>query len=306
MSGWPGDGNTGDGPWLWAGGGAGARPPRAAAAPDALPDAVLFDRDGTLVVDVPYNGDPERVRPMPGARAAVAQLRGLGVPVGVVSNQSGVARGLLTRQQVGAVRRRVDALFGPFDLWAVCPHGPEDGCGCRKPGPGLVLAACELLGAEPRRTVVVGDIGADVQAARAAGARSVLVPTPATRPEEVAAAEASAADLPAAVRLILAPAAPQAAPKAHGSGPAPEAGGTPGTGGAGGAGGVFKAAGAPETAGAAEADRTAGAFGADRAAGAFGAGRASGASEASGVGGGRGVAGVLPAACGAGRPGGAG
>ncbi|MFF5701460.1 D-glycero-alpha-D-manno-heptose-1,7-bisphosphate 7-phosphatase [Streptomyces sp. NPDC012794] len=200
------------GPWLWdgpapapSGGGPGtaAARRRGASAERQLPDAVLFDRDGTLVVDVPYNGDPARVTPMPSARAAVSALRRLGVPLGVVSNQSGVARGLLTRRQVEAVRRRVDALFGPFALWAVCPHGPDTGCGCRKPAPGLVTAACERLGASPGRTVVIGDIGSDLEAARSAGARGVLVPTPATRAEEVAGADACAADLMAAVRLAL-------------------------------------------------------------------------------------------------------
>lgn len=198
------------GPWLWdgpvaAGGGRGsAAPARRDGGPRRpLPDAVLFDRDGTLVVDVPYNGDPSRVTPMPSARAAVSALRRLGVPLGVVSNQSGVARGLLTRHQVEAVRRRVDALFGPFALWAVCPHGPDGGCGCRKPAPGLITAACERLGASPGRTVVIGDIGSDLEAARSAGARGVLVPTPATRPEEVAGADACAADLLEAVRMAL-------------------------------------------------------------------------------------------------------
>lgn len=180
----------------------------AAALPDAvtdaaLPDAVLFDRDGTLVVDVPYNGDPDRVVPMPSARTAIAALRERGVPVGVVSNQSGVGRGLLTRAQVQSVRRRVDEVFGPFAVWAVCPHRAEDGCRCRKPAPGLVLAACAHLGAAPGRTVVVGDIGADVRAARAAGARCVLVPTPVTRAEEITAAPRTAPDLLAAVQLIL-------------------------------------------------------------------------------------------------------
>ncbi|MGW0549546.1 D-glycero-alpha-D-manno-heptose-1,7-bisphosphate 7-phosphatase [Streptomyces altiplanensis] len=169
----------------------------------ALPEAVLFDRDGTLVADVPYNGDPARVELMPSAREAVAAVRSLGIPVGVVSNQSGVARGLLTRRQVEAVRQRVEALLGPFALWAVCPHGPDDGCGCRKPAPGLVLAACERLGVRAARTVVIGDIGADVEAARAAGARGVLVPTPVTRPEETEAAGETAADLLQAVRLAL-------------------------------------------------------------------------------------------------------
>ncbi|MGW0191388.1 D-glycero-alpha-D-manno-heptose-1,7-bisphosphate 7-phosphatase [Streptomyces sp. NPDC003362] len=172
----------------------------------ALPAAVLFDRDGTLVVDVPYNGDPARVEPMPTAREAVDAVRAAGIPVGVVSNQSGVARGLLTRPQVEAVQRRVEELLGPFDVWAVCPHGPDDGCGCRKPAPGLVLAACARLGVDPARSVVIGDIGADLTAARAAGARAVLVPTPVTRPEETALADETAetaVDLLGAVRLVL-------------------------------------------------------------------------------------------------------
>nr|WP_309055511.1 HAD-IIIA family hydrolase [Streptomyces sp.] len=156
-----------------------------------------------MIVDVPYNGDPRRVRPLPGAGEATALLRSLGVPTGVVSNQSGVARGLLTRRQVVAVRDRVDRLLGPFPVWAVCPHGPDDGCPCRKPAPGLVLAACARLGARPSRTVVIGDIGGDMAAARAAGAEGVLVPTAATLPDEIAAAPRTAPDLMTAVRLAL-------------------------------------------------------------------------------------------------------
>ncbi|UQX03781.1 HAD-IIIA family hydrolase [Streptomyces sp. RerS4] len=200
-----------EGPWVWGTTRAGARRGHRRAT-GALPDAVLFDRDGTLVVDVPYNGDPARVAVMPSARAAMAALRERGVPVGVVSNQSGVGRGLLTREQVDSVRLRVDDLLGPFAVWAVCPHRPEDGCGCRKPAPGLVLAACERLGATPERTVVVGDIGSDVRAAEAAGARGVLVPTPVTRPEEVAAAAETAPDLLTAVRLILRAGGPPSEP----------------------------------------------------------------------------------------------
>jgi histidinol-phosphate phosphatase family protein len=169
----------------------------------ALPLAVLFDRDGTLVVDVPYNGDPSRVLPMPGALEAVAAVREAGLPVGVVSNQSGIARGIVTRAQVDAVNARVDELFGGFDVWQICPHGPEDGCDCRKPAPGMVLRAAEALGVDPARAVVIGDIGADVGAAHAAGATAVLVPTPVTREEEVRAAPVTAPDLGAAVRLAL-------------------------------------------------------------------------------------------------------
>lgn len=166
------------------------------------PQAVLLDRDGTIVVDVPYNGDPNLVQPMPGARDVLDGLRGRGVRLGVVTNQSGIARGYVTRDQVDAVNARVEELLGPFEVWEVCPHGPEDGCGCRKPGPGMVLSACARLGLEPSEVALIGDIGADMGAAAAAGARSVLVPTDITLEEEVLAAPAVARDLAGAVRLL--------------------------------------------------------------------------------------------------------
>ena len=181
--------------------------PAAAPSPSLpIPKAVLFDRDGTLVVDVPYNGDPDRVVAMPGAREAVGRLRAAGVATAVVSNQSGVARGRIRAEQVAAVNRRVEELVGPVGPWLVCLHGPGDGCGCRKPAPGLIEAAAAELGVDPAACVVVGDIGSDVEAARAAGARAVLVPTAATRAEEVAAAPVVAPDLIAAVELLLGPA----------------------------------------------------------------------------------------------------
>lgn len=166
--------------------------------------AVLCDRDGTLVADVPYNGDPDRVVPLPGVAAGLDRLRAAGVALAIVSNQSGVARGLLAPDQVEAVNRRVVELLGPFAAVVWCPHGPDDRCGCRKPQPGLVRDAARRLGVPTGRCAVVGDIGADVEAAAAAGARSVLVPTRATRPEEVAAAPCVAADFAAAVDLLLA------------------------------------------------------------------------------------------------------
>ncbi|MEX0427765.1 HAD-IIIA family hydrolase [Nocardioides sp. DS6] len=168
-----------------------------------LPELVLLDRDGTLVEDVPYNGDPALVRPMAGAREALDRLRREGVRLAVVSNQSGVGRGLLTAEQVGAVNGRVAELLGPFEATYVCPHAPEDGCDCRKPAPGLVKQALGETGVAPDRAVLIGDIGSDVDAAAAAGVRAVLVPTPRTRPEEVAAAPRRAATLTDAIDGIL-------------------------------------------------------------------------------------------------------
>ncbi|GLW67396.1 haloacid dehalogenase [Actinomadura rubrobrunea] len=166
--------------------------------------AVLFDRDDTLVRDVPYNGDPERVRPVPGAREALDRLRRRGVRIGVVSNQSGVARGLITRADVRRVNERIEELLGPVDVWEICPHRPDDRCACRKPRPGLIERAARRLDVAPSRCVVIGDIGADMRAAQAAGARGVLVPTARTRPEEIRDAPEVAPDLRAAVDRALA------------------------------------------------------------------------------------------------------
>lgn len=162
---------------------------------------MLFDRDGTLVEDVPYNGDPALVRPRPGAHTAVKLLREKGIRLGIVTNQSGVARGLLTEDQVRRVHDRVAELLGPFDDIQYCPHGPADGCDCRKPAPGMVHAACAALGTHPGAAVLIGDIGADVAAAVAAGATPILVPTPVTRQEEIDNAPLVAPDLVTAASL---------------------------------------------------------------------------------------------------------
>lgn len=161
--------------------------------------AVLFDRDGTLIEDVPYNSDPEQVRPVPGAVAACRHVREAGLPVAVVSNQSAIGRRLATAAQVDRVDGRVRELLGPFDAWSRCPHAPEDGCSCRKPAPGMIVDVARRLRVRVGDCVMIGDIGADVEAADAAGARSILVPTPVTRREEVADAPCVADDLTAAV-----------------------------------------------------------------------------------------------------------
>jgi HAD superfamily hydrolase (TIGR01662 family) len=177
---------------------------RRAAAWRGVPELVLLDRDGTLVEDVPYNGDPARVRPVPGAKVALDRLRAVGVRTGVVTNQSGIGSGRLSTDQVERVNARVEELLGPFDVWRYCPHARDGGCDCRKPAPGMVKDACDRLAVPPDRCVLVGDIGSDVDAAEAAGARGLLVPTAATRAEEVAAAPRRAVDLGGAVDAILA------------------------------------------------------------------------------------------------------
>jgi histidinol-phosphate phosphatase family protein len=165
--------------------------------------AVLFDRDGTLIVDVPDNVDPERVQLTTGAGEAVGRLRAAGVPVGIVTNQAAVARGRISHQDVRTVHRRVDELLGPLDGFWYCPHGEGDTCSCRKPAPGMVKAAATRFGAPPHGCIVVGDTEADVTAARAAGAHGVLVPNDRTLREEIDRAPVVATDLRGAVDHIL-------------------------------------------------------------------------------------------------------
>lgn len=135
----------------------------------------MFDRDETIVVDVPFNGDPSRVLPVDGARALLDRLREAGLPLAVVSNQSGVGRGYITTEQVDAVNRRVEELLGPFAGFFVCPHAPEDACECRKPKAKLILDAAAALGVDAACCVVVGDRESDVQAAKNAGAIPIRI-----------------------------------------------------------------------------------------------------------------------------------
>lgn len=170
------------------------------------PLAVLLDRDDTIIEDVPYLNDPGGVRPVTGADEALNRLRDRGILLAVVTNQSGVAKGLIGSDQLTQVNARVDELLGPFDSWQICVHDAGDGCGCRKPQPGMVLAAAEALGVRPDRCVLIGDTGGDVQAALAARARAVLVPTEKTLPQEVSHARERArvaSTLTEAVSMVL-------------------------------------------------------------------------------------------------------
>jgi len=142
------------------------------------PCGVIFDRDGTIVFDVPYNGDPASVQPVPGVQTMLEQLRAANIPIGIVSNQSGVARGVITTEQVEAVNRRIDELLGPFQAWIYCPHGPDDGCDCRKPKPKMILDAARTMGVNPGCCIIIGDKASDVEAARNAGAQAIFIDDP--------------------------------------------------------------------------------------------------------------------------------
>lgn len=154
--------------------------------------AAFLDRDGTLMYDVAYAADPDQVRLLPGAAATVRRLNELGVPVVVVTNQSGIARGLVTDAQYAAVRDRLDALLSAegarIDRSYHCPHHPEFGqdCECRKPGPLLYAQAAQALDLDPARSLYAGDRWRDVAPGLAAGGFGVLIPSRTTPLDDVA------------------------------------------------------------------------------------------------------------------------
>lgn len=167
------------------------------------PAAVLFDRDGTLVVNVPHNVDPAKLEPMPTAAEAVRRLRDEGIPMAVVSNQSVVGRGWATTDEVDQANAKVAELFGGIGPFFICPHAPDAGCECRKPKPGLVREAAAALGVSLDGVVVIGDRISDVQAAEAAGARGIMVPSTDTPDDEIAEADELAVTLADAVAAVL-------------------------------------------------------------------------------------------------------
>jgi heptosyltransferase-2 len=175
---------------------------------------VYLDRDGTLNFDPGYLSQPEQLRLLPGVGQAVARLNRAGFKTIVLSNQSGLARGLITTEQLDAIHRRLRELLAEdgarLDGIFICPHHPEDACSCRKPAPGLVLRAQRELGLTPDHAVVIGDKASDVGLARNIGATAVFVSS-GNQPEEERARMAerglapdfTARDLAEAVKWIL-------------------------------------------------------------------------------------------------------
>jgi D-glycero-D-manno-heptose 1,7-bisphosphate phosphatase len=171
----------------------------------------LLDRDGTINVERNHLGDPDEVELIPGSAGAIARLRALGLGVVVVTNQAQVGRGLLSEDRLAQIHARLRALLAvegaQVDAILWCPHAPEDGCACRKPGTGMAEEAARRFGFDPTRSFVVGDHAGDVGMGRAIGATTFLVRTGHGQ-EEVAAAEALAdhvvADLAAAADIIAA------------------------------------------------------------------------------------------------------
>ncbi|BCU08064.1 D-glycero-beta-D-manno-heptose 1,7-bisphosphate 7-phosphatase [Allochromatium tepidum] len=141
---------------------------------------VILDRDGVINQDSDdYIKSPDEWVPIPGSLEAIARLSHAGFRVAVASNQSGLARGLFGLDTLNAIHQRlherVGALGGHIEMIAFCPHGPDDGCACRKPQPGLLLEIAERFGTVLDGVPFIGDSLDDIRAARAAGAQPWLV-----------------------------------------------------------------------------------------------------------------------------------
>ncbi|WCT75192.1 HAD family hydrolase [Sphingomonas naphthae] len=143
--------------------------------------AIFLDRDGTIIVERDYLADPDGVELETNAAEGLRRLAGQGWPLVVVTNQSGIGRGYFDRAAAEAVNARVGEYLAAEGVeiagWYLCPHGPEDVCDCRKPAPGMLLEAARDLDLDPARSFMVGDKRADLGAAKAAGARGILVTT---------------------------------------------------------------------------------------------------------------------------------
>jgi D-glycero-D-manno-heptose 1,7-bisphosphate phosphatase len=153
-----------------------------------LRPAIFLDRDGVIIDDVHHLSAPSQVQIIPGSAEAIAALNRAGWPVVVVTNQSGVARGLFTLDVLHAVHRRIsEQLLGKgarVEAYFFCPHHPAAEvaeyrleCSCRKPRPGMLVRAARELGLDLAGSWMIGDRDTDLQAGAAAGTRTILVRT---------------------------------------------------------------------------------------------------------------------------------
>ncbi|MEJ7783518.1 MAG: HAD family hydrolase [Solirubrobacteraceae bacterium] len=143
---------------------------------------VLLDRDGTINAECHYLSSPDQVELLPGSAEAIGLLReGLGLPIAVVTNQSGIARGYFDDAALAEIHGRLNALLGhagqSVDGYYHCPHHPDERCACRKPEPGMALRAAADWGADLSRSFVVGDNVCDIELGERVGAMTILVRT---------------------------------------------------------------------------------------------------------------------------------
>jgi D-glycero-D-manno-heptose 1,7-bisphosphate phosphatase len=148
---------------------------------DQTPPTVFLDRDGTINREVHHLSDPDQLELLPGAAEGLRELCDAGCKLVVVSNQSPIGRGMFTEARLLEINGRLSEMLAAegvkIDGWYWCPHAPWEGCGCRKPAPGLFLRARDEMGVILEESWVVGDRLGDLCAGRQVGARAILVAT---------------------------------------------------------------------------------------------------------------------------------
>jgi histidinol-phosphate phosphatase family protein len=171
----------------------------------SLRPAVFLDRDGTLMEEVEYCREPEKVRLLPGVEEGLARLRAAGYALVIVSNQSGIGRGWIKLEEYEAVHARLLELLGPGLIEAAyfCPDAPEAATGRRKPAPGMLLEATRDLGLELARSWMIGDKASDAECAHAAGVGAILVQTGYGASQKAGEGTLVARDFSAAVERVL-------------------------------------------------------------------------------------------------------
>ena len=147
----------------------------------SLQPGLLLDRDGVINEEREYLHDPKDLVVIAGVAQAIAAINRRRIPVAVVTNQAGIGRGMYGLDAYHAVNRAIECILAKagahIDAWYFCPHVPDAECSCRKPRPGMLLAAAKDLALDLGRSVLVGDKVSDLAAAHAAGCRTVLVRT---------------------------------------------------------------------------------------------------------------------------------
>ncbi len=142
--------------------------------------AVFLDRDGVLIVERDFLIDPGDIEFYPETIKALAAIKNHYMKI-VISNQSGIARGYFSSEDVERVNSEISRTLGAkgifIDAWFFCPHGPGDGCSCRKPRPGMILDAAEKLNIDLEKSWIIGDKSSDIEAGKACGIKTIMVNT---------------------------------------------------------------------------------------------------------------------------------
>ena len=172
---------------------------------DALSPAVFIDRDDTIMEDCGYCSDPNNVRIFPGVPEALRRLKSNGFKLIIITNQSGIGRGLFKVEQYRAVEAEVLRQLGDglIDATYFCPDVPGQNSTCRKPAPGMIIDATREHQIDLSRSFLIGDKEIDVECAHNAGVRAIRVRTDLKRDTTGTMADWVADDLPAAVEIIL-------------------------------------------------------------------------------------------------------